>query len=251
MTTATDEALRLPEHGEAMHLAAEEYKPFVSLLRDLGPDEWTRATDCTLWDVRAVVAHNLANMEANASVLELIHQLHTANKQAKTSGDLMIDEMTRLQVAERSALTPEQMVSRTEAVVPRALKGRRRVPRVMRKLVRVSAPPPLTRMSLGYLIDHIYTRDVWMHRVDISRATGREMDLIGDHDRELVRTIVCDWAQAHDQSFRLVLEGPAGGVYSRGDGGEELQLDAVEFCRIVSGRNPDAAQGLLATAVLF
>lgn len=250
-TTATAPELRLPDHAEAMRLAESEYERFVTLVRGLAPDEWNRTTDCSLWDAKAVATHTLANMEANASLPEMFHQLRTATKRAKASGNLMIDEMTALQVAERSSLTPAELVSRIEAIVPRALRGRRKVPRIMRRLVRIAAPPPLTSMSLGYLIDHIYTRDVWMHRVDISRATGRQMELDGRHDREVVSTIVCDWAQAHGQPYQLVLEGPAGGVYARGKGGEQLRLDAVEFCRIVSGRDAAAAHGLLATEVLF
>jgi hypothetical protein len=97
----------------------------------------------------------------------------------------------------------------------------------------------------------VYTRDVWMHRVDLCRATGRDVSVDGDHDRRVVAAIVCDRAAGHGADFDLTLEGPAGGAYRRGEGGEELQLDAAEFCRIVSGRHPAAATGLLATGVLF
>jgi hypothetical protein len=47
------------------------------------------------------------------------------------------------------------------------------------------------------------------------------------------------------------LEGPAGGSFQSGQTGEALRLDAVEFCRILSGRNPAEARGLLKTEVLF
>ncbi len=60
-----------------------------------------------------------------------------------------------------------------------------------------------------------------------------------------------DWAAGHGAEFDLTLDGPAGGAHRRGTGGTELQLDAVEFCRIVSGRHLGAARGLLATGVLF
>jgi uncharacterized protein (TIGR03083 family) len=251
MTTTTATDTRLLDHREAMSLAATEYARLVDLLRDLDPDDWGRPTDCTLWDVKAVVAHNLANMQANASLPEMIHQLRTARKRAQASGNLMVDEMTALQVAERAELTPAELVRRVETVVPRALKGRRRLPRLLRRWVRIEAPPPLGQMRLGYLIDTIYTRDIWMHRVDISRATGREMVLDESHDGRLVAAIVWDWAAQHAQPYDLTLEGPAGGSFSRGAGGECIQLDAVEFSRIVSGRNADAALGLLATEVLF
>jgi hypothetical protein len=47
----------------------------------------------------------------------------------------------------------------------------------------------------------------------------------------------------------LTLTGPAGGVYSTPGGGPGLNLDAVQFCRILCGR--ERGSGLLATAVPF
>ena len=122
--------------------------------------------------------------------------------------------------------------------------------------MRVAAPlrlmpigTPEGRINLGYLTDHIFTRDLWIHRVDICRATGREMTLTAAHDGRVVADVVADWADRHGRPFTLILEGPAGGAYRRGSGGEELRLDAVDFCRIVSGRAEGT--GLLATKVLF
>lgn len=249
--TMTIPEMRLPGHDTAMRLAEDEYARFVGLLSELAPEDWDRPTDCTLWTVKEVVAHCLGNMEANDSMLELVHQLRTAARRAKRSGNVKIDEMTSLQVEERRDLTGPQMAERVRTMAPRALKGRRKVPALARRLVKLEVPPPHFSMTLGYLIDHVYTRDVWMHRVDISRATGREMALDAQHDREVVATIVCDWESAHDQPYELILEGPAGGVFRRGEGGERLTLDAVEFCRIVSGRDVAAARGLLQIPVLF
>jgi hypothetical protein len=60
---------------------------------------------------------------------------------------------------------------------------------------------------------------------------------------------VAEWARRHGQPFTLVLEGPAGGSYTAGTGGPHLQLDAVQFCRVLSGRG--TADGLLAQQVPF
>ena len=207
-------------------------------------------TDCTLWDVRAMVAHLLANMDQNASMREMVHQIGTAKKRARASGSPMVDELTSLQIAERASLSPDELLSRIEAAVPRAVKGRQKVPSVMRRLVRIDAGS-FGRMTLGYLVDTVYTRDVWMHRLDICRATGRPMVLDANHDGRLVAAIVGDWAERHGQPYELVLGGPAGGVFSRGEGGERHDLDALEFCRIVSGRDSSDAEGLLQTEVLF
>jgi uncharacterized protein (TIGR03083 family) len=232
-------------------MASVEYGRFLALVRDLSPEDWRRKTDCTLWDVQAVVAHNLGNMEANASLLELMRQLRTASKRARASGRPKIDEMTGLQVEERATLSPSDLVSRVASLVPKALRGRRRPPAVVRRHVRIAAPPSFGSMRLGYLLDTIYTRDVWMHRIDVSRATNRDLVLDPDHDGRVVAAVVCDWAAQHGEPYDLTLEGPAGGRFRSGAGAEPLCLDSVEFCRIVSGRNRSEARGLLATEVLF
>lgn len=250
MIVKTPKPTILPGHREAMGLGATEYRRLIDVLRSLEPQDWTRMTDCTLWDVRAMVAHLLGNMDQNASIREMAHQIGTAKRRARASGVAMVDEMTALQIAERGSLDPDELVSRMEAVMPRAIKGRQKVPSAMRRHVRIDVGA-FGRISLGYLIDTVYTRDVWMHRLDICRATGRPMVLDAEHDGRLVAAIVGDWADRHGQPYELVLGGPAGGVFGRGEGGESNDLDALEFCRIVSGRDSSGTEGLLRTEVLF
>jgi uncharacterized protein (TIGR03083 family) len=241
----------MPGHREAMTLAATEYQRFVDLLHRLGPDDWSKPTDCTHWDVRATVAHNLGSIEGNASIREFAHQFRTSTKRAKASGQLLVDELTALQVEDRASLSPEELRRRVEKSAPRAVAGRRRMPGVLRRTVKVDTPPPFERMTLGYLCDTIFTRDVWMHRVDISRATANPMDLNAAHDGRLVAVIVGEWAGRHGQPYDLELEGPAGGHFRSGRDGERIRLDAVEFCRVLSGRSAPSTPSLLETEVLF
>jgi hypothetical protein len=88
-----------------------------------------------------------------------------------------------------------------------------------------------------------------MHRIDISRAVGRPVHLTPDHDGALVADVATEWAGRHGNPCRLELTGPAGGTWSFGTGGPRLELDAVEFCRTLSGRG--TGDGLLATEVPF
>ena len=85
--------------------------------------------------------------------------------------------------------------------------------------------------------------------VDICRAIGRAVELAANHDGRLVADVVADWARRHGEPFTLTLDGPGGNHFSAGSGGPALELDAVEFCRILSGRAPGS--GLLATSVPF
>lgn len=103
--------------------------------------------------------------------------------------------------------------------------------------------------TLGYLVDVILTRDTWMHRVDIATATGTPLDPTAGHDGRIVADVVAEWAGRHRAPYRLTLTGPAGGTWHAGTDGPEVELDAVQFCRVLSGRGSGA--GLLATAVPF
>jgi hypothetical protein len=109
--------------------------------------------------------------------------------------------------------------------------------------------PVVEKWTLGYLIDIIYLRDTWMHRVDTSRATGADMVCTSDHDGRIVADVVAEWARRHDQPFTLELTGSAGGTFSTGGGGEPIVMDAVEFCERLAGRGE--ATGLVATIVPF
>jgi hypothetical protein len=103
--------------------------------------------------------------------------------------------------------------------------------------------------KLGYLFETILTRDPWMHRVDIARATGREVVLTPEHDGRIVADVIAEWARRHGQPFTLELTGPIGGTFVGGEGGEHITIDAVELCRILSGRAEGT--GLLAHPVPF
>jgi hypothetical protein len=132
--------------------------------------------------------------------------------------------------------------------VSRGVRARARIPGPV-LAVRLPLGPPLGVRPLGYLMGRIYTRDAWMHRMDISAATGREPVLTAGHDGRLVDDVVREWAAAHAAPYSLELTGVAGGRWETEGAGERLVLDAVEFCRSVSGRVP--GKGLLAQPVPF
>jgi hypothetical protein len=109
--------------------------------------------------------------------------------------------------------------------------------------------PVEERWKLGYLIDTIYLRDLWLHRVDACRATGRELVLSSDHDGRIIADVAAEWARRHGRPVTLELTGPVGGSFTQGTDGEHVSLDAVEFCRTVGGRA--SGTGLLTTIVPF
>jgi uncharacterized protein (TIGR03083 family) len=231
-----------------MRLAAEENDRFATMLRGLQDEQWTLPTECPGWDVRAMASHVLGMAEMAASIRTGWRQQRAAGKR----GGVFIDALTAVQVEERADLTPRQVSDRYGIVGPRAARARRRTPGLVRhrKMPVAQAVGGIEETwSLGFLIDTILTRDTWMHRLDIARATGEAPRLSVDHDGVIVSDVVTEWAGRHGAPCRVELSGPAGGAWSFGTGGSLLELDAIEFCRTVSGREPGT--GLLATEVPF
>jgi uncharacterized protein (TIGR03083 family) len=235
----------------AMRLAREEYALFSDQLRRLTPQDWSRVTCCPAWDVHAMVCHVVGMAEMSASPLETWRQMRAA----KRAGGVFVDALTDVQMRKHAHRSPEELVARSQQVGPKAARGRRRTPAlVRRRTMGIEQPVDNTSertepWTMGYLIDVILTRDTWMHRSDIAAATGRDMVLTAEHDGVLVADIVKEWAARHGQPVTLTLLGPAGGSWSLGSGGAAYELDAVEFCRILSGRGDGG--GLLATQVPF
>ncbi len=250
MTMTAPSGLRAPAlpRETAMRLAATEYQRFADLLRSLPDGAWTVPSECPGWDVRAMAAHALGMVEMAASIRESSRQQRLARRR----GGLFIDALTGLQVEERAHMTPAQIMARFAARAPKAAKGRRRTPGFIR---RRAMPDPQRigghdeEWTIGYLIDVILTRDPWMHRADIVRATGAPHALTAGHDGVLVADVVAEWAARHGEPFALRLTGPAGGRWREGDAGPRIEMDAVEFCREISGRGQ--AAGLLRTQVPF
>jgi uncharacterized protein (TIGR03083 family) len=246
MTLTTTAVCDIPpiRHDEAMDLAAAEYQRFGALLHDLAPGDWTTPTVCDRWDVRAVAAHVLGAAEACASARENAHQMRLGHQVQRQLGlGHIVHGANEVQVRERAALDPAGLTGRWDQAVLRALKGRRRFPPFLRP-VRIGMEEPLGKRPLGYLMDIVYTRDVWMHRIDICRATRRQPVLTGGHDGRLIADMVADWAATHHQAFTLHLAGPAGGSYATASGGPTLEIDAIDWAWTVSGRAPGT--GLLA-----
>jgi len=253
-TTSVDVAVIEPlTHDECMHRQACELERTLALLRSLDDAAWFSATDCPAWDVRAMYQHVLGACEAGASMRENMHQLIRARAYRKKNGGPLEAALSAVQVRDRRDLSHPQVLERLAAVAPRTVRGRTRTPAFLRTHAKLKVDGPVRETwRLGYLIDTIYMRDLWMHRVDAARAVNRPLELSSDHDGRIVADIVAEWARRHDRPFVLELGGPAGGTYVRPQDGfeaERLSLDAVEFCRTLAGRAP--ATGLLETVVPF
>jgi len=196
-----------------------------------------------------MVTHLLGFMKANADHAETDRQLGIAGREAQEQGIHWLDAQTALHVREHADLSPAEAAAAIREWAPRAVAGRTATPAEVLAATFSTGLPGESDWTYAYLLDVMFTRDVWMHRVDLCRATGQAPVLTSDHDGRIVADVVADWARRHGRPFTLRLDGPAGGAFTAGQDGPEIRIDAVEFCRILSGRG--AGDGLLATFVPF
>ena len=228
-------------HAEAMRLTAEENARLLAQLRGLADEQWRAPTDCTGWTVRDVVVHLVASAQAQASPVEFLRQVRAGRRlTAETGGAHWVDGLNEAQLRARTDWTPAGLPARWERHSSAALRARRRLPAPVRALpvlpLGTALGVHIGRQPLAYLVDMGFTRDVWMHRIDVARAAGVAPELTPGHDGRIVADIVEEWSRRHGRPFALTLTGPAGGSFSAGEDGDALSVDAVEFARVLSGR---------------
>jgi uncharacterized protein (TIGR03083 family) len=246
---------------DAVHVTSEELSALLDLLRELPGTDWARPTPCTGWTVRDLAAHVAGALEEAARLTVQLRHVRTANKRAE--GTAFIDAMTRLQVQARAGRTPDQLVAEIATIGPRAIRAGRRLPGPLRRrtLPDTGALPPGS--TLGYLADVIRARDLWMHRIDLSLATGRSLAVTGS-ESEVVTQVVRDLARFWNGPVStLTLTGHGAGRWQLGAGDPvaALEADAVQLCLSLSGREvalrvscdgePAAETALRAARVLF
>ena len=227
------------KHAEAMRIAAAENAKFGAALRALSDGDWQKQTDCARWDVRALVAHVVGSAAGQASPVEFARQVRKGNPIVKEIGaQFWWDGMNELHVRERGGVSVGDLVAEWDRNSARALKARRRLPRPIAALPLLNLPAPVGRQPVRYLFDMGFTRDTWMHRIDLCGAAGTTFDADAEHDGRIVADLVAEWAGTHGEPFTLELSGAAGGTYRAGSGGEVVRIEATEFARVLSGRVP-------------
>jgi uncharacterized protein (TIGR03083 family) len=227
------------KHTEAMAIAEVENRKFAAALRDLHSADWAKPTDCPPWDVHALVAHVVGSAAAQASPREFLRQLRAGRPVvAEIGARYWWDGINEIEVRERERRTADQLLAEWDANSRRALRARRKLPRAIARLALLNLPAPVGRQPLSYLFDVGFTRDTWMHRIDLTRAAGTTFDADAAHDGRIVADLVAEWAATHGESFELTLTGPAGGNYCSGIGGEAIEVDAIQFARILTERAP-------------
>lgn len=174
MTTATTDRGQAPrkpavDRDTAKRLMRTEYARVVDQLRTLTDADWPTPTCNTGWGVRAMVAHMLGMVAMAASVREQRRQMRAA----RSRGGELIDALTAVQVDTYDGWTPAQLTEEYERLAPKAVKGRSRMPGLLRGRKMpgeqpINPPDEYEPWTLAFLVDVILTRDPWMHRTDIA-----------------------------------------------------------------------------------
>ena len=238
-------------HREAMSMAKLEFERFLTLVTSFSEDDWEKPTVCTLWNVRQVVAHVTGACASYAHWSEFKRQSNPKVQQPyRASGLSFLDSMNQVQVDDRASSTPAALINELQKVGPRAIATRSRIPALVRAL-RVPLPALGGVVPIGYLTDLIYTRDMWMHRLDLCRATGREMVMTPEHDGRIVALVVRDLekklaAKLRTTSIAYHLSGDIGGMWLLGAKTSPvatIHLDVLDFNLLASGRlTPEDAE---------
>jgi uncharacterized protein (TIGR03083 family) len=227
-------------HAEAMRLTATENARLLAQLHRLTDEQWQAATDCSRWTVRDIAVHLIASAQAQASPIEFVRQVVAGRPlTAQIGGEHWVDGLNEAQLRARADWTPAMLPQLWQRHSAAALTARRRMPAPIRALpvlpIGTGLGVHIGWQPLSYLFDMGFTRDVWMHRIDIARAAGLQPELTPEHDGRIVAAIVAEWSRRHGRPYRVTLTGPAGGTFHLGDGDPQT-IDATEFARILSGR---------------
>lgn len=231
-------------HAEAAELAAVELQRFLNLVDTLEGDDWTQPTACTLWNVREIVAHQ-AGWESGWSSFGNVMRLfrRDVTKPYVDQGMIMLDAVNQSQVEMRADRSTDELIAEIREQGPRSIAFRKGLPGFVRALPMPDGAGGLIRV--GYLLNTILTRDMWMHRVDICRATGRDHVQTNEHDGRIVALVVRDLAKnlksvLGEQSVVFDIQGISGGCYRLGTNpnpAATITLSVIDFNLLASGRS--------------
>ncbi len=240
-------------HREAVNMAKLEFERFLALLTSFSDDDWEKPTACTLWNVRQLVAHVTGACASYAHWSQFKRQGNPkVQRPYRARGLSFLDSMNQIQVDDRASSSPAALINELQRVGPHALATRARIPGLVRAL-RVPLPALGGIVPIGYLTDLIYTRDMWMHRLDLCRATGHEMAMTPEHDGRIVALVMRDLekklvAKLRTTSVVYHLSGNIGGMWllgAKSSPAATIHLDVLDFNLLASGRLTQRRRSLM------
>jgi uncharacterized protein (TIGR03083 family) len=233
---------------EAANLEQVELERVIALLRSLTPAEWNAPTRTAGRDVQGVASHIAGTYAAQGNFRQLSRQLSPRVHQFYQSpGQTFQETITRVQVGDRLYRRPDEIIAEIETAGERAIRLRSIL---LRPLFRVSAgtitlPGRLSRTwsAQSPLLD------LWLHRLEISDATGRTFEVTDDHDRRLFesslrRSSSLLTKSTDEKRIELEIGRLAGARYVFGQSDEThgtIVIPAETLARLIAGVHSPAA----------
>lgn len=236
-TIANAERIPYTNADEAHALMQTSFNRLIRVLERLAPDDWSKPTACTEWDVHDVVAHQAGGYLSGVSYKEMFRQYSLMPKK----GQLPEDAINALQVGERKKMTSAELIDELKRTGPQAIHN---WAYGFNAVKWIHAPHAIGGfMSLRYLMWVTHSRDTWMHRLDICRAANHPFEQTLEHDGRIVELVVRDAAKKLNKKLKgraitLILTGISGGTWKIGNGepAAEMEMDVLDFNIFVSGR---------------
>ncbi len=249
-----------PSREQACAMAEAEYAALLGMLGNLDEAQWGAVTECAPWTVRDLVAHLTGAAEEAVRLRVQLRHLREARRQIGSAD--FVDVLNAQQLADRVDADSTELLAELADLAKRAPRARMRTPRFVR---RRPLPPEAGGQAgdtMAYLIDVIYTRDLWMHRIDIARATGCELTPSGAEQtivEQILRDLDRGWSHA---PLNLGLSGRVRGTWTIGGAAADapsVAVDTLAACRLWSGRGDETGlkpghpteAALLASRLLF
>jgi uncharacterized protein (TIGR03083 family) len=184
-----------------------------------------------------MLAHQAGGYASGASYRELFHQLSSQ----PGPGQLPEDAINALQLRDRANKSPAELIEELRRVGP---VGCRNWAYGFGLLKLISIPHPVVgKLSLRHLMWVIHSRDTWMHRLDLCRATGQPFEQTFEHDGRIAALVMRDTAEVLSRKFNgpaliFDLTGIAGGTWKIGPGDPvaTVRMDVLDFNIFASGR---------------
>ncbi len=223
--------------AEAQQLAQEELRRLLALLKTLDDTDWHKPTACTAWNVRDMVAHQAGAYASGTGYRELLYQ-YSAMLSLR---GLPEDAINRRQLADRAMRSPAELIDEIRRTGDRAVANWAHGFRLLKPF---GMPHPTGGwLTLRHLMLAIHSRDTWIHRLDICRATSRPFERTQAHDGRINALVVQDLARPLSRKLGaraivLDLTGIGGGRWKIGTGDAEatIRMDVLDFNIYASGR---------------
>ncbi|MFS8100193.1 maleylpyruvate isomerase family mycothiol-dependent enzyme [Lentzea alba] len=229
-----------PHPRDAAAEGFAEIEAFTALLADLTEEEWGRPTTSAGWTVHDMVAHVVGQHVESARPWTIPGKIKQARR--RFAGRSTLDAHNALQIAEHGTRTPDELRGLLERFGPKAVRVRLRAPGFLRRrsVARMFPEESLPDSSFAYLFDVLSTRDTWLHRLEIARATDRPF-VTGDHDRGVVTQVVRDLAE--EWSGPPITLEFGGGRWELGEGEPVavVRADPLDYLWHLSGREGSPA----------